>query len=412
MHPVHAEIRTSLFAAVALSLACGPLCAGPIGSEGSMGLSAGYQSNPLLLSDAGSESETLALLLHLPVAYTGDRVSYSLQPRLRAGATRGAVAPLSDYQYVDSTWDYKGELNEFSVNADWHRDSTLYNQFEQSALAGSTLHRQEEIGALNWRHQLSERSEFEFSGTVDRVRYGAPVIPTQTLNSFNYNQAGAKYSHDFTERWQVTAEGGLTGFELADQRYRTDTAYGQLGLTRNLSQRWSLAASVGTAHLKFRQTVERLFVEPDAQGVLHLVLRRINLYSHASTRNYSLTMQRQFQRWRLELSASQALQPSGFGVLATQDDVTVRASGNRTERLSLSAAIHGSKLTDASGRLSLETWRYYDVDFTMSWRWTEHWTVQSQIALYLQRPAPTEPMRSNTALFLTLSRELGRKSLN
>jgi hypothetical protein len=238
------------------------------------------------------------------------------------------------------------------------------------------------------------------------------VTPTQILNSFNYNQAGAKYSRDLSERWQVTAEGGLTSFELTDQSYRTDATYGQLGLTRNLSERWSLLASVGTAHMKFRQTVERLFLEQDAQGVLHLVLRRVDLYSYASTRNYSLTMQRQFQRWRLEFSASQALQPSGFGVLATQDDVTVRATGKRSERLTLGATIHGSKLTDASGRLNLETWRYYDFGFNMDWRWTEHWTLHSQMAVYLQRPAATEPMRTNTVLVLTLSREFGRKSLN
>jgi hypothetical protein len=375
-----------------------------------MGLSAGYQSNPLLLRDGQGTSETLALLLHLPVAYTGDRVSFSLEPRFRAGTTHGAVAPLSDYQYVDSNWNYRGALNELSASAAWHRDSTLYNPFEQSALSGSTLHRQEETGTLNWRHKLSERSDVELVASADRVRYGATVATT--LNSFNYNQGSAKYTHDLSERWQVMIEAGRTGFELRDQSYRTDANYAQVGLSRNLSERWSLLVSAGTSRLKSRATVERLFLEPDAQGVLHLVLRRVNFYSKASTGNYSLSVQRQFERWRLELSGSRALQPSGFGALATQDDVTVRATGNRTERLILTAAIHGSRLSDSSGRLSLGNRRYYDLSFNADWRWTERWTLQSQIALYLQRPSPTESTRSNTAVFLTLSRVFGRRSLH
>jgi hypothetical protein len=410
MHQIHTALRRVLFAAAALLLTSGPLCAGPIGSEPSLGVSAGYQSNPLLLGSALGSSESLALLLNLPVAYTGKRVEFSLQPRFRSGTTHGAVAPLSDYQYVDSVWDYKGELNELSASAAWHRDSTLYNQFEQSALGGNTLHRQEETGTLNWRHQLSERSDFELVASGDRVRYAATV--NTTLNSFNYDQGGAKYTHDLSERWQVTIEGGRTGFELRDQSYRTDADYAQVGLSRNLSERWSLLASAGTSHLKFRATVERYFLEQDAQGVLHLVLRRVNFYSRASTGNYSLAAQRQFQRWKLELSAARALQPSGFGALATQDDVTVRASGGGTERLTLAAAIHGSRLSDSSGRLDLGNRRYYDLSFNADWRWTEHWTLQSQIALYLQRPSPAEATRSNTAIFLTLSRVFGRISLH
>jgi hypothetical protein len=185
-----------------------------------------------------------------------------------------------------------------------------------------------------------------------------------------------------------------------------------MDLTRDLSERWSLLLSAGISHLKFRQTIDELFVETDPQGVPHLVLKKVNIYSRGSTGNYSLRVQRQFERWQLELSASRALQPSGFGTLATQDDVTVRASGNRTERLVLTAAIHGSRLSDSSGRLSLGNRRYYDVNFNADWRWTEHWTLQSQLALYLQRYAPAQPTLSNTAIFVTLYRQFGRRSPN
>jgi len=400
----------ALAMALALVLANNPLCAGPLGVEPTLGLSAGYQSNPLFLADGRGTSETLALLLHLPVTYSGDRVSFSLQPRFRAGATHGAVAPLADYQYFDSVWDDKGVLNEFTAKAGWHRDSTLYNPFEQSALGGSTLHRQEDTGSLDWRHQLSERSDLELFASEDQVHYGATVTPT--LSSFNYGQGGAKFAHDLSERWQLTLEGGVSEFELRDQSYRTEAGYAQLDLSRRLSERWSLLASIGTSSLRFRQTIEEFFLVPDDQGVLHLVLRQVDIHTRGHTGNYSLSLQREFQKWRLEVAASRALQPSGFGALATQDDVTVRLTGNRTERLTLTAAIHGSRLSDSSGRLSLGNRRYYDANVTGDWRWTEHWTLEAQLALYLQRPAPTLAMVRNAAAFLTLTREFGRTSPN
>jgi hypothetical protein len=393
-----------------LALACAPLWAGPIGSEGSLGLSAGYQSNPLLLDNVQGSAESLALLLNLPVTYSGSRVTFSLQPSIRAARNHGSVAPLSDYQYVDMNWDDKGERNDLSAAADWRRDSTFYNQYERSVLGGNTLRRLEEIASLAWRHQLTERADFQLHSSYDRVLYDAG--PTQTLSSYGYGQAGAKYNYALSERWQAAIEGGVTRFDLRNQPYRTDATYAQLDLSRDLSERWSMLVSVGSSRLKSTVTVQELVLVPDSHGVLHLVLENFEVVSRQSTANYSLNVQRQFERWKLELSGSRALQPSGFGVLARQDDVSVKASGNWRERLTVSGDIHGSRLYDASGRVSLGSRRYYDCSFYADWRWTEHWTLQSQISLYLQRAAPTEPTRSSTALFLTLSRQFGRKSLN
>jgi len=170
----------SVVLALVLASAAGPLAAGPIGSEASMGVAAGYQSNPLLLESAGGSSEALALLLYLPIRYDGRRVTFSLQPRIRAARTHGSVAPLSDYQYLDSSWDYKGERNELTLDGDWRRDSTLYNQFERSELGGSTLRRLEKTGSLTWRRQLTERGDIQLLTSEDQVDYQANANLTAT----------------------------------------------------------------------------------------------------------------------------------------------------------------------------------------------------------------------------------------
>ena len=383
--------------------------AGSLGTEGSFGLSAGYQSNPLLL-DTHRSSESIAALLDLPLTYTGRRATLSLHPQVRAARTHGDIAPLSDYQYVDANWDYKGERNEFIVDADWKRDSTLYNQFERSELAGDTLRRLDETGSLTWRHQATERTDWQLFSSYDRVLYDAD--PTHTLSSYSYGQAGMKYEYALSERWKGALEGGATRFELRSQPYRTEATYAQLDLSRDLSERWSMLLSVGVSRLKSTLTVPRLVLVPDNNGVLHIEVRYFDVVSHQGTTNYLVNLQRQFERWKLEMSSSRALQPSGFGALARQDDLSVRATGSWGERLTLSSAIHGARLYDASGRLQLNNRRYYDASFYVAWQCTELWSLQTQVTVYLQHVAPEDSTRTSTAVFLTLTRQLNRKSLN
>ena len=159
-------------------------------------------------------------------------------------------------------------------------------------------------------------------------------------------------------------------------------------------------------------TVPRLVLVPDNKGVFHIEVRYFDVVSHQGTTNYLVNLQRQFERWKLEMSSSRALQPSGFGALARQDDLSVRATGSWGERLTLSSAIHGARLYDASGRLQLNNRRYYDASFYVAWQCTELWSLQTQVTVYLQHVAPEDSTRTNTAVFLTLTRQLNRKSLN
>ena len=173
-----------------------------------------------------------------------------------------------------------------------------------------------------------------------------------------------------------------------------------------------MSASAGVSRLKSRQRLTALFLEPDAHGVLRPVLSSVYRYSGANTSSYSLSLQRQFERWRLDATGSRALQPSGFGALATQDDLTFRAIVSWTERLNLSAAVHESRLSDSTKRLNLSGRRYYDLNLGADWRWTQLWQVQLQTSAALERPTPNASTRTNIAVFLSMSRQLGRTNLN
>ena len=141
-------VRNLLVAALALGTQTA--WAGSLGVDGTLGLEAGYNSNPLLLTSGARSAESLALVLDAPLRYTGNTQIFTLRPRLRYATTSGDVAVLSDYQYLDAGWNSETERNTWAASADWLRDSTLYNQIESSAIPGYNLHRTEDKGSLSW----------------------------------------------------------------------------------------------------------------------------------------------------------------------------------------------------------------------------------------------------------------------
>jgi hypothetical protein len=401
-------MRKLLVAALTLVAEAG--WAGSLGVDDStLGLQAGYNSNPLLLTSGARSAESLALVLDAPLRYTGNAQVFSLRPRLRYATTSGDVAVLSDYQYLDAGWSSETERNTWAANAGWHRDSTLYNQIESSAIPGYNLHRTEEQGSLNWQRALSERNDVSAETTVDRVTYEAQAVPT--LSDYRYGAASLGLGRNLSERARISLTGGFSRYQLQDQSYRTDSTNAQLGYTAALSERWSWSAQVGKAWLKLQQGTLQYVVERLPDGTLVLVQREVQVDSSASTSNYALKIQRSYERWQLEMSATRSLQPSGLGALLTQDDFVLKASRDWTERLNLSIAARETQLSDSLGPLSSVGGPYYYLDLGASWKLTERWLLQAQVSGTRQRLSAQTQYINNFSAFVTVARQFGRQRI-
>ena len=390
-----------------LSLAlCGAALADTLSSESSVGLSSGYNSNPFLQPSGAQAAESLAVLANLPATYTSDTQSLELEPRLRFAETHGAEALLSDYQYLDGVWRVNSERNTFTASADWHHDSTFYNAFENAVLLGRDLRRQEDIANLDWRRELTERSDLHLSGSWDKVNYSESVVTG--LQSFSYGQALVQFDHALNERWKWTNTVGVGRYELIGQRYRSDDRFVQTGLTRALSERWSLTAQVGYSYLS--TSAQGYICCKILLGPNGYILQPIPVTQNESrgSGSFALTIERRMERLVMNLAISRAIQPSGLGALLTQDDVSLKASLQWSARLTLAATLHGSRLSDPLHQLDLGDRRYADFDLSATWLWTEHWTLQLQGSYILQRVISGGPTPSGAAVYLNLLRQFGR----
>jgi hypothetical protein len=398
-----------LLAFLALALCAKAAWAGSVGIDGTIGVAAGYNSNPLTLPEGGKGAESIGLVVDAPLTYTGDVNKFSLRPQARFAETSGDVAVLSDYQYLTANWDYGGERNTLNARGDWRRDSTLYNQIEASAVPGYNLHRSEDVGSLSWQHSFTPRNDLVLAASIDRVSYEAQVVPT--LSSFTYGQATAEFDHDVSPLLRLSLTGGFGRYELLDHSYRTDSTFTELGFSNILSEHWSWSAQVGYAWLKVTQTIPQYFIEQLPDGTFVIVVRDVDFHSAPSTQNYAVSLQRHFERLKLALSVTRALQPSGLGSLLTQDDVDLRVSGDWTERLNLSLALHATTLADAAQHVTSPGGPFYYVDLDAVWHLTELWQLEAKATYYRQKNPGQTQFAEGVSTYLTFARQLSRKRL-
>jgi hypothetical protein len=393
---------------IALFAAQSALC-GPIGLDSSVGVAGGYNSNPFLLPSEVQSAESEALLLNLPVSYQGAEQTFELAPRFRQAISQGVEALLSNYQDLDSDWKFKGERNDISAAASWHRDSTLYNQFEDAVLGGKSFRRLEDTGSLSWENQLTEVSDVQLISSIDHVGYSTTAA--SLLTSYQYEQLALEYDRSLTERWQWTSTAGYGRYQVLNYAYTSDNRFVQSSLSRALSEQWSLVAQAGYSYLSASEQVDTPYLylcEENGQLVLCEGLTQSLQHFGAGTPNYSVSLEHRGERLTLDAGVSRSIQPNGLGALLTQDDTSIRATYAWTETLNLTGSLEDSSLTDSLQRLKFGDRHFYNAGLSANWQFSEYWTLGLQAGYLVQRLDGENS--AGTTVSLNIMRALGRIS--
>ena len=358
-----------------------------------MSLSSEYSSNPRLSQADTRSVESAALSVAAPATYTGDRQSFELRPQLRAAATHGDTELISDYQYLDSSWKLNGPRQLLQLSAFLHRDSTFYNQYENGAASLATQRRTEQNALLDWQNRLTERVTLRTDLSFDRVEYGRQA--SSGLSDYRYLQAALALSRDLTERTQWTLSAGSARYEVLGRDYRNDSPFVRMALVSNLSESWTLTTSAGVSSLRARsQLGSQVF------------------RSKRTLPNFNFVLEQHDDDGALSFAISRAIQPSGFGALLTQDNIAVTRSATWSERWSGSLVLRGSRQIDSLTQLHLGERRFFSAEFTANWQWREQMILSGEIAYSTQHFSSPLPMPNSTAVYLTLTRQFYRKSLN
>jgi hypothetical protein len=376
-----------------------------LSSESSVGLLTGYNSNPYVVAN-GTAAEAVAVVADVPATYTSDWQSFDLEPRLRYGQTHGAAQLLSDYEYLDAMWRLNGERTTLLIDAGWHRDSTLYNQYENAALIGHDLPRLEDSATGSWQRTLSERSDVRLDGACDQVNYSASS--NLRLDNYHSAQAFAAYERTLTELWQWSVSLGFQHYEQPALGSSSDDRLLQTSVTGALSERWSMTTQVGYSLLNSGiqgYVCCQILESPSGYFLQYIPVRQD---SSGGSFDYLVSLQRKSERLVLGLSASQSILPSALSATIKQDTVALNATMPWTERFTLSAMLQGSQQSNPlQPTISIGDRRFYDAGLSASWLWTEHWSLGLATAYIRQRTAALS-QASSYSVNLTLSRQFGR----
>jgi hypothetical protein len=341
--------------------------AGPESTQPLIGVVAEYASNPQLIPTAPRSETHAALLVDFPLNYDLDSVHFSVTPRVRYGGATGYSSVTSNYYHLDASTQFTSEFSSLTCSGALYRDSSLLYAGELSN--GIGVRRDTSTVDVNWQRTISERLQFQLDANTARTLYGQNAAATNLVD-YRYSSASPALVYAVDERDSVRFTGGVGRYQSLNSFTDSDSSNLQLGFDHRLSELWKLSTSAG--YSKSTNQYNFLFgtFETTQKGGV-----------------YSANLTRQGERLTVVAGASRALVPTGSAFLSRQDTINGLANYIHSERWTYSASATWQNITDPVITGGSARRRFYDVDASATWRWTEQWTVAMHLSRIAQQYA-------------------------
>jgi hypothetical protein len=369
-----------------VSLTCidGRASADPLSTQPLIGVAAEYASNPdLIASGARSESHA-AVFVDLPVNYDLDKVHFSVIPRVRYGGASGYSSVTSNYYHLDASAQFNNDFGSLTCAGTLYRDSSLLYAGELANGVG--VRRDTATVDLNWQRAVSERLQFQFDGNTARTLY-AQNTALSSLVDYRYSSLSPALAYSVNERDTLRLMGSVGRYQSLDGFTESNSDNLQIGFDHRLSDLWKLGTSAGySKSINQYHYIFGTFQSAQKGGI------------------YSANLTRQGEAFSVIASATRALTPTGFAFLSRQDSDNASLTDSYSERWTFGANATWQNIADPVTTGGTSRRRYYNGDFSSSWRWTEHWTltlhltkIGQQYTAQLGRP-PVNPTSDGVRL--------------
>jgi hypothetical protein len=348
-----------------------------------IGVAAEYASNPELIASVARSETHAALFVDLPV---------SVIPRVRYGGATGYSAVTSNYYHLDASAQLTDEFGSLTCTGAQYRDSSLFYAGELSN--GIGVRRDTSVADLNWQRAISERLQFQFDASTTRTLY-AQNTASASLTNYRYSSLSPAFAYALNERDTLRVLGSVSRYKSLDSFTDSNSDNVQLGFDHQLNELWKLSTTAG--YSKSTDQYHYFFgtFESRQNGTV-----------------YSANLTRQSEVLTLTAGASRALLPTGYAFLSRQDTVNAFANYNYSERWTFGASATWQNVADPIVTGGATRRRFYDVDVSANWHWTEQWTLTLHVLKIGQQFAPQlgKPPDNPTSdgIRLEISRQLYR----
>jgi hypothetical protein len=330
---------------VAAMLCSSAARAGVWGMDPSVGASADYASNPVLLDIPHTTEADVALLVDLPTTYTGDGFSLSLLPSFRVSDRSSYASLNSNYAHLTATGELDSDLNKLTLTLGATQDSSLYENYLVDG--ESAVRRDGLTGDLTWTRHLSELLDADLDVDTMRARYGT-ASGNASLVDYNDTAVSPDLKWTRSELDSITFSASAGQYDAVRGTTSSKTLSGQLGYTRALSELWSLNVSAGYTRSQNQLNVEEPEYVFTGNGI-ELIEVPIRIESQLDSPTYAVHLTRTGERLTLNLSASRLEVPTGFAFLSRQTLYDFQATYTISPRWSASLHEYHLSASDPSG---------------------------------------------------------------
>jgi hypothetical protein len=378
----------------------------PLSIEPLIGVAAEYASNPFLASGTGQGESDEALSLNLPTHYDLDSTHFTVLPSVRV-SDKGSYSSLdSDYFHLTGIAAYSSDLETLTLRAAANRDSSLWQYGLVSQGVGV---RSDSFNAsADWQYALTERTGIELSGNWIRNLYGdtATLIG---LVDYRYLSEQAAVNYAVTERdtFQLSVSEGQ--YQSLDHITASHSVAAQLGVTRLVTELWTVSGTLGYAKSDNSETV--YFGPFDIDGVIYGPYYLGTAKSVQRGPVFNASAKRQSETVTFSANASRTYAPTGFEYLSRQDLVALDLTKVLSERWSYAGHISYEDTSTPSYGGPDYTTHYYSARLSATWHWTPEWMISLTTTWIGAKYSPPPTSAQSTSVSLQISRQFLRIDL-
>jgi hypothetical protein len=333
--------------------------AGPWSAQPLIGVAAEYASNPELAASAGRPETHAALFVDLPVNYDLDALHFSVIPRVRYGGVSGYSSVTSNYYHLDASAQYTDEFGSLTCTGSEYRDSSLLYAGELSN--GIGVRRDTSVADVNWLRAISERLQFQFDASTTRTLF-AQSTASASLTNYRYSSLSPAFAYAVNERDTLRILGSVSRYKSLNGLTDSNSDNVQLGFDHQLNELWKLSSTAG-----YSKSTDQF----------HYFFGNFETTQNGTV--YSANLTRQSEVLTVAAGVSRALVPTGYAYLSHQDTFNAVANYTYSERWTFGANLIWQNVADPVITGGSSRRRFYDIDLSANWHWTEQWTLTAHI---------------------------------
>jgi hypothetical protein len=274
--------------------------------------------------------------------------SFALTPRGSISRYSGDDALDSDDWGVSTMYRRSGERLAFDAQAGISDDSTLITEPGETGFVEGNTRRHSIDASASLSQSLGSRHLLRYQLAVSDVDYDRTL--GTGLVGYRYPSLGLLYVATLSPRLDMTVNANVARLEVPLTHLVSNNRGAQLGFRFRVSENFDLEARGGRT-------------ETEGRGRSDI------------SQSYFVSGSWHNERSNFELSLSQDVEPSGYGILVHANTLKMAYSHHLTERLTLDANARLILREDTQADLRRYEYRYGAALLALSWKLDENWTA-------------------------------------